>query len=86
MRARERAWDASGLWCGDGPAERRPALAAQHQRCERSTCGRFICSRCERCMPACWGTSDPQCPTWCDECWAAEERRKKRRRANRLAC
>ena len=68
-RSQERAWDASGKWCGDGAAKRRPPLEAKHQGCDKQTCGRFICGRCARCMPWCWGTSDERCPTWCDDCW-----------------
>jgi hypothetical protein len=75
---RERAWDTKRRWCGEGAAERRPALDVDHQCGRRADCGRFICDRCERCMPWCRGVDDSLHATWCDECLLREHKRKRR--------
>lgn len=69
---RERAWDASGAWCGDGldPVTGPPPLAVAHQCSGSLTCGTFICRWCERAVPWCFGSSgdDELSDLLCDDC------------------
>ena len=52
-------------------------LAVQHQCRVDSTCGTFICERCERCVPWCFGAAD-EYPEWCDDCCVTERKRLER--------
>ena len=68
MLTREKAWDAKGVWCGDGGEPKLfPKLDRTHQcgRREWKHCGRFVCSSCKRCVPWCFGGDG----TLCDDCW-----------------
>lgn len=35
---------------------------------DRERCGIYVCTRCERTVPWCFGAAD-QYPEWCDDCW-----------------
>jgi hypothetical protein len=61
----EHLWDARGNYLGNGERAMPPA-ARPHQRSCTCDCGVFICPKCGRAMPWCWGAADgPEC----DECW-----------------
>ena len=78
----EIAWDARGVWCGDGRSRKAPRLNRhyKHQGCDRATCGKFQCSACKRIAPWCWGMDRT---TVCDQC--PDKPKSKRRRKGQRA-